>query len=203
MILVDGIISTTPVTLNENVDGTPYVNEEYLPAKISASEDNTFYVRYNAMRDEFEVKGANNQAYSLNRYRRDIVVEIIPLEKKYQVFGFLDDDENENFGYFVYLTDGNQKNVLFKKEKVTFINEKFAYTSYDTARPARYKRWDDKFFIRVNDERLLQEIPYSKKSFAKLFPDHTSDILDFMKSNKLKLRKEEDLKQILNYINTL
>ena len=98
--------------MNENVDGTPYVNEEYLPAKISASEDNTFYVRYNAMRDEFEVKGANNQAYSLNRYRRDIVVEIIPLEKKYQVFGFLDDDENENFGYFVYLTDGNQKNVL-------------------------------------------------------------------------------------------
>merc|ERR1711974_326299 len=82
-------------------------------------------------------------------YRRDIVVEIVPLNKKYQVFGYMDENFNENFGYFVFLSESDKEAILLKKERITFIGEKRAVTSYDTPRSARYKRWSDKFFIKV------------------------------------------------------
>ncbi|WP_033957673.1 hypothetical protein [Psychroserpens jangbogonensis] len=198
-----GIISTTPIVLNESVEGTPYVNKTYLPAKISAAQDNTFYVRYNALRDEFEVRGENNTAYSLNRYRRDIVVEIVTSKKKYQVFGYMDENQNENFGYFVYLSDSNSNAVLLKKERITFIGEKRAVTSYDTPRSARYKRWDDKFFIKIGDDKIVKELPRGKKAIAKLFPDHKDDVFAYLKENKIKTSREADLTQLMNYINSL
>lgn len=200
---VAGIISTTPIVLNESVEGSPYINEEYLPAKISAAEGNTFYVRYNALRDEFEVKGQNNTAYALNRYRRDIVVEVVPLNKKYQVFGYMDENLNENFGYFVFLSDSEKDAVILKKERITFIGEKLAVTSYDTPRSARYKRWSDKFYIKTKDSKLVKELPRGKRAIAKLFPKQKDVIFNYMKENKIKTSREEDLVQLMTYINSL
>jgi len=198
-----GLISTSPIVLNEHVEGTPYINEKYLPASVSASEGDVFYVRYNAMRDEFEVKGANNTAYSLNRYRRDIVVEILPLRKQYQVFGYYDENKNENFGYFVYLSDTNAEAVLLKKERITFIGEKRAVTSYDSHRSARYKRWTDQFFIKIGDDRIVKEFPRRKKAIAKLFPEHKDKVFQYLKENKIKTSREADLVQLMTYINSL
>jgi len=129
---VNLLIDVSPVVTNETVEGSPYMNEKYLAASISASEGDVFYVRYNALDDVFEVKGDKNKAYALNRYRRDIIIEILPLKKTYQVRGYFDGDKNENFGYFVYLNDSNSKNVLFKKERIAFIEEKKASTGYDS-----------------------------------------------------------------------
>ena len=200
---VNLLIDVSPVVLNASVEGSPYINEKYLPATISASEGDIFYLRYNAMNDLFEVKGDNNKVYSLNRYRRDIVVEILPLKKTYQVFGFYDSEQNENFGYFLYLSNPNSKTVLLKKEKITFIDEKKAATSYGTNRPAQYKRWDDQFFLKLGDEKILSELPSSKKDLAKLFPQHEDDVLNFIKKNRIKISKEEDLVQLMNHINKL
>lgn len=198
-----GLISTTPIVLNEYVEGSPYINEKYLPASVSASEGDVFYVRYNAMRDEFEVKGANNAAYSLNRYRRDIVVEILPLRKQYQVFGYYDENRNENFGYFVYLSNSNANAVLLKKERITFIGEKRAVTSYDTPRSARYKRWEDKFFIKIGEDKIVKEFPRGKKAVAKLFPEHKDEVFQYLKENKIKTSREEGLVQLMTYVNSL
>lgn len=200
---VNLLIDVSPVVLNESVEGSPYINEKFLPASISASEGDVFYVRYNALNDEFEVKGDNNKAYALNRYRRDIVIEILPLKKTYQVIGFYDDEQNENFGYFLYLSNQDAKTVLFKKEKVIFIDEQKASTGYDTNDPAKYKRVNDKFFIKLDGSKILSELPSKKKSLAKLFPNHEDIVLKYIKDNRIKTSKEDDLIQLVNYINTL
>jgi hypothetical protein len=200
---VNLLIDVSPVVLNESVEGTPYINEKFLPATISASDGDVFYVRYNAMNDEFEVKGDKNKAYALNRYRRDIVVEILPLKKTYQVIGFYDEEKNENFGYFLYLSNPKAKTVLFKKEKVIFIDEQKATTGYDNTSPAKYKRINDKFFIRLNDNKILSELPNKKKDIVKLFPEHEDKVLKYIKENRIKTSREEDLIQLINYVNTL
>jgi len=200
---VNLLIDVSPVVTNESIEGSPYMNEKYLPASISASEGDVFYVRYNAMDDVFEVKGDQNQAYALNRYRRDIIIEIIPLKKTYQVHGYFDENKNENFGYFVFLSNPNSKTVLLKKERITFIDEQKASSSYDTSKPARFKRLNDKFYIKLEGEKILLELPGNKKSIAKLFPDHQDEILKYIKENKLKTSKENDLIQLMNYINLL
>lgn len=200
---VNLLLDVSPVVLNESVEGSPYINEKFLPATISASEGDVFYVRYNAMNDEFEVKGENNKAYALNRYRRDIVVEILPLKKTYQVIGYYDDDQNENFGYFLNLSNPNAKTVLYKKEKVIFIDEQKAITGYDNSDPAKYKRVNDKFFIKLKGKNILTELPNKKKNIVNLFPEHKDSISKYIKENRIKTSKEEDLVQLINYINTL
>ncbi|WP_040250003.1 hypothetical protein [Psychroserpens mesophilus] len=200
---VNLLIDVTPVVLNESVEGSPYINEKFLPATISASEGDVFYVRYNAMSDEFEVKGDQNKAYALNRYRRDIVIEILPLKKTYQVVGYYDDERNENFGYFLYLTNPKAKTVLFKKEKIIFIDEQKASTGYDSNDPAKYKRINDKFFIKLNGKKILSELPNKRKDLAKLFSEHEDSVIAYMKENRIKTSKEEDLIQLINYVNTL
>ena len=200
---VNLLIDVSPVVINETVEGSPYINEKFLPATISASEGDVFYVRYNAMNDEFEVKGDNNKAYALNRYRRDIVVEILPLKKIYQVIGYYDEDQNENFGYFLYLSNPNAKTVLFKKEKIIFIDEQKSTTGYDNNKPAKYKRINDKFFIKLKDKKILSELPNKRKNLAKLFPEHEDAVIKYIKQNRIKTSKEEDLIQLVNYINTL
>ena len=200
---VNLLIDVSPVVVNETVEGSPYINEKFLPATISASEGDVFYVRYNAMSDEFEVKGDNNKAYALNRYRRDIVVEILPLKKTYQVIGFYDDEKNENFGYFLYLSNPNAETVLYKKEKIIFIDEQKASTGYDTNDPAKYKRVNDKFFVKLEGGKILSELPTKRKDLVKLFPEHEDNISKYIKENRIKTSKEEDLVQLINYINTL
>lgn len=199
---VNGLISTTPVIENATVEGSPYIIEKFTPAKISASEDNIFYVRYNALRDEFEVKGENDIAYALNKYRRDIVVELIALKKTYQVFGYLDKNGNENFGYFVDLGKDKSNVKLLKKEKIIFTKEKLAVTSYDTAKPAEYKRGNDEYYIKINDANAI-ELPNGKKNIANLFPKNSKKVLAYIKSEKIKTNREEDLLKLVNYINTL
>ncbi|MEY8849835.1 hypothetical protein AB9K26_13535 [Psychroserpens sp. XS_ASV72] len=198
------LLSTSPITINENIEGTPYVNEEFLPAKISASEGEIFFVRYNAATDQFEVKSdKNGSAFYLDKYRRDIQIKITPLDKTYQIFGYLDEDLNEQYSYFIYLTDADKETIVFKREKVSFIGEKIAVTTYDKAQPAHYKRWNDSYYIKTKDGILLIEVPTNKKDFSKLFPEHQKEILGYIKDNKLKPKREEDLIQIVDYINTL
>lgn len=197
-----GFISIAPIVENNKIEGSAYIYENFTPAKISASENDIFYVRYNALRDEFEVKGDNNKAYALNRFRRDIIVELVAFKKSYQIHEYVERNGNDNFGYFDVLTPSNQNTVLLKKESIKFLKEKYATTTYGTARPARYERATDDFYLKFGEESA-QLAPTNKKKFAMLFPGKEKQILDFIKSERIKLKDEKDLIKIINFTNTL
>lgn len=196
------LLSTTPVVLNDHVDGSPYISEKFSPAIISASENNIFYVRYNAVRDEIEVKGDNNSAYSLNKYRRDITIQLLAQKKTYQNFMYVDSDNTQTFGYFVHVSDPKANIKLLKKEIVKFFDETIQVTGYDTPQDAKFKRLADKYFIKKGNENAIV-IPSSKKEFAKLFPNHQKEVLAYLKSEKIKLKKEENLSRLFDYLNSL
>ncbi len=188
------------------IDGTPYVSEVFLPAKItseatSSVEDKVLYLRYNAVNGEFEVQGVGEKVYVINKYRRDITVKFVGLNKTYQNFGYLEGG-NENHSYFINLSDIDSKVKLLKKENIILIKKTVAVTSYDNEKPAHYKKVGDDYFIKIN-ENLAQELPKKDKDIANLFPEHSKSILSYINSEKLKTKKEEDLIKLVNYINTL
>ena len=148
------------------------------------------------------MKGDNNVAYLLNKYRKDITVELIALNKTYQNFTYIDSDNNSSFGYFVIMTDPNENIKLLKKETIKFVNEKVNVTGYGTARPAQYKRTNDKYFIKIKDQSAVL-LTNNKKEIAKLFPKHENEVLSFIKSEKLKLKSEEDLLKLISFLNSL
>ncbi|MGR7812448.1 hypothetical protein [Lacinutrix undariae] len=198
----NGLIRTTARVTNANVEGTPYATDEFVVAKISISETEIFKVKYNALLDEFEVQKDNGELYALNKNgRKDITITLLKEKKTYQIFSYIEDNTLQN-GFFMHLTNPDAKvNLLLKKNK-KFIDQTFATSSYDKDRPAHYKNLNDKFFIKLDDGNAI-EVPRKKKDFLKLFPEKKGQIEKFMKTEKLKLKKELDLTKIVNYINMI
>ena len=192
--------------MNDNsVSGTPYIVDDFMPGKISADKDGKiFSLRYNAFNDIIEVKKSETEIEALNKQLSNVTITFTNGNKSYRAFNYIDEDSNQQKrGYFVIVSDADEgKKPLLLKERIVFIEKQKAKTSYDKTKPAQYKRKSDQYFT-LDDNGIAIELPSNKKDLAKTFPKHSKDILSFIKSNKIKTSKEEDLIQLINYINTL
>jgi hypothetical protein len=196
-------ISIPAVKANNNIKGSPYVTEEYLPAKISVLKNRIYRVRYNALMDEIVVKGEDDATYGLDKHgRKDITITMLSSNKTYQVFNYLDDRNYETIGYFIHMTHPDSNIKLLKKERIKFINEKKAYSSYAQTQPAHYKRENDKYYIKIKDD-IAVLLPTKKNKIAQLFPSSEKEILSFIRSKKLNIKKEADLITLVNHISQL
>ncbi|WP_298894151.1 hypothetical protein [uncultured Psychroserpens sp.] len=191
--------------LNDNsIIGTPYIENDFMPGKISADKDGKlFSLRYNAFSDVMEIKKDNNDIEALNKDLLNVTITFSKGNKAYRAYNYIDSDTNNGKrGYFVVLTDASIEKPLLAKEIISFTEKKKAASSYAKTKPAQYKRKSDVYYT-LNDKGIAVEIPSKKKEIAKTFPKHSKEILSFIKSNKIKTSKKEDLIKLVNYINTL
>ena len=100
------------------------------------------------------------------------------------------------------MTETNQNIKLFTKKGVRYSQAQPAVSGYDKDKPAEFKNNNDTHFVSINGA-YAYELPSKKKSIAKLFPKHSKDVLNFIKKNKIKTSREEDMMKLINYINTL
>lgn len=181
----------------ENVNGSPYFVDTYLPVKISNYENETILVRYNAADDEMEFK-KDDQLYYVPK-SEDLIVKFINSGKEYHYASYTDKG-NATSGYLVLLSE-NEKISLFKREQIKFVPAKEAANSYDTGRPAEYKKSNDSFFIKING--TIENFPKNKKELIKKFSHKEKEVAEFLKANKISFSKEADLITLTKFLNTL
>lgn len=97
--------------------------------------------------------------------------------------------------YFDVVYDG--KMDLLKKYKTSFVEE--AVTGYGTSDPQKSFQLKVYYFVLAEDGSA-KEIKLSKKSILDAFPDHAETIEGFSKENKLKLKSEGDLVQVIRFL---
>lgn len=185
-----------------DVEGSKYIQENYIPATISVYSGYKFNVRYNAYDDEMEVQGKENKSFALNKTEKNVEVTFLNTNTIYSIYSYNNSDGEADFGYFQKLTSG-EKASLLKKEKIMFIQEKQSKTGYDAYRPPQFKRLKDKYYIKTKNNPKAIELPKNKKLIANLFPEVKTDILKFIKENKLKTNNKKDLIKLVNFINEL
>jgi len=160
-------------------------------------------VKYNAFHDEIAVLTQDDIVYSLRKNsKNNIIVTYINPKKVYQIFKYLDNTNNEDSGFFIELTSKNINVKLLKKERIIFIGDKKSISSYAESEPAKYKRIKDKYFIKI-DDNIAVALPKSKKEIAKLFPENQKIVLDFIKDETIRFKKEEDLIKLIVFLNQL
>ena len=161
-----------------------------------ASADNIkgdVFFRYNMYKDEMEFMKADQIYYmrkklgSTINFKNDNVV--------YKIF-----NSNNKLNYFNILVDG--KCSLLVKEVVEFTEAKAAKSSYVRAKPAKFTREDDEYFISLDGKNTV-EIPRKKNDFFDLFKEDSKKIKDYVKENRLSHKDKNDLKKIVIYYNTL
>lgn len=188
---------------DNTIEGSVYIQETFMPAKLSLLEGTKiFNLKYNAYSDEFEIQNEGKKPGALNKNIDNLLIVFVAGNKTYEAKNYIDEKGEAKRGYFVHANDSKSKHKLLIKEAIKFIEKKTSETGYDKARPAKFKRLKDTYFISIGDDPAV-EFPKKKKDFSKSFPNKHKDIMSFIKKNKIKTSKEDDLVKLINYINTL
>lgn len=182
--------------LPANVQGSPYANEEFVIGKVFVNDDQPYtgLLRYNAYQDGIEMQTEKGIITLLKRdYLKAQISGKLYLIENYKANGAI------RKTYFVELNQGNAR-LLFKQRK-KFIEERLATSSYSKDQPAKFE--DQTSYYIITEGNAATEVRLKGKEIVGALPDHKKELNAFIKSNKLKLKTEEEVIQVLNYYNSL
>ena len=179
--------------------GSMFVTEAYLPAKLS-DNNNTVLARYNAYSDFFEINTPQEGKVQTVTKDPSVTITFVGTKKTYAYVNYKTGKGDAESGYLNVLAAG-PKAKFYKRERIILQPEVFPNNSYQTYKPASYKKADDEFYVSLNNgETVILE---NKKDLAKLAPSKSKEILDYIKTNKIDLEKEQDLVKLGQYLETI
>lgn len=189
-------INRDPTLAYADVEGSPYLNEEFENGKI-VIDDSLIYqdipVRYNIYSDRIEFQSKLGQVMELE-------IPELSLQVTYGFHRFIYTDfldrGKEVEGMLEILAEGNVG--LFKQYRVTF-KEATKPRGYEDAKPNRFVRQADEYLLSVGNG--VPETFRNSKAIMEKLETIRPEINEYRKRHKLKLRSEQDLIALVRYCN--
>lgn len=175
----------------EDIKGSPYLDTNFKMAKIADNYEE-IAIRYNNYKDEIEFKKGEN----IQVLPKQAEFSKIKIKSPEATIVYLETND-ELKGYFTELVSG--KITLLRKDKIIFKDEVPAPNSYAEGKPAEFRNQDPIYYI-SNGSRYVKK-PKALKDIIDVFPNLKDEINTFVKENKIKLNKEEDLKKLVVFLN--
>jgi hypothetical protein len=175
------------------VEGSPYLDDEFLPGSLSFS--NTKYtgipLRYNIYEGYFEFQTDQGVKFFDPRVTRIDTVWL----------------EGDTFLY-VYFQDGKARKQTFMKavrlgptsvylRNAVILTQPEESTGYTAAKPASFQKLSESIYVQVEGTPAMEF--KGKKSLEEVFPAHYKELNKYIKSEKLKLKKAEDVARLCEY----
>ncbi|MCG8581820.1 MAG: hypothetical protein MI866_17980 [Bacteroidales bacterium] len=186
------------VTGSESLyEGSPYLFEVEESASVyhdGKEVVKNLTMRYNAYKDQVEVK-KEDQYYVVPK--EDIFSEIQLGEFNIVLKTYISTSKKK-LGYF--LSEAKGKLNLYSQHRV-ILNEPEEPGAFKEAKPAEFVKKQPVSFILCEDN-VLRGVK-NKNNFLDLVPDHQKELATFIKKNKIKFRKPESVKQLVEYYNSL
>ena len=196
----DGITTDTQIgiTIEEvPIEGTPYMNPTYKHGETVINKKNRTkaLMRYDAFYDAVELLDENNTPRKLLRRKS---IQAVFDGKTYKIFDYAEVGKIRE-GYFNPLNKGETK-LLFKPKKI-FIQAEKPDHGYDTYKPPIYK--DVSSYYIVSESSPAKRINLSKKQILKHLDNNTAQLKKYITTEKLNLKKESDVIQLIDYYNSI
>lgn len=184
------------------VQGTRYYEDEF---KLSDLEyfgrklESIGYMRYDAYNDVIEMASTPDVEGSeiLLLKNSDVIATIN--KKEYVFLEYDDEDIMNKKGYMIRLFNGNNYSLYQKKVKIFKEAEK-TIAGITESQPPRYTSKTD-FYIQTRDQKP-ELIKISKKNLINFFENQT-EVKNFIKENKLKVRDIESVILIIEFANKI
>jgi hypothetical protein len=179
------------------IEGTPYLNEQFIEGEIIFGEANRTKVpvRYNIFQDLMEYQ-QNGKALALDPTKKIKTVKMgdeIFIVEKYSLEG------KTKYGFLNLIDTG--KMTLLSKKMIKY-QEPLKGRGLDGGDlPAKFSRMSDTFFYRLGDGEL-KEVGNLKELIASL-PDKQEEVKQFAKKEKISPKKQEELVKLVRYYNSL
>ena len=185
--------STGSVYENKDfVNGYVFENGKILASNVA--------LRYNAQRDEIEVKSSLKTSSSSAKVlvkNDDIYIKIM---NKIFVYAPLAEGIDKA-GYFIVLQEGDNYS-LYKKISKEFVEGKEAFNSMTRDTPSAFKT-KEKYYLVNKSNGSFTVFPKSKKGKLRLFTQNKKKIKDFINTNRLNVNKDYALAKLVKYYDTL
>ncbi|MDT8402336.1 MAG: hypothetical protein RQ743_11630 [Bacteroidales bacterium] len=190
----DRLISDFNPKAYENIDGTPYLIQEF--------EDGKVYLKSGeVLTGKFRFDLYANQVQFINEDIRYVIAypeKVYKIELNGNVLKYIDYkiDAGIDYDYFITLVEGYYS-LYLKKSKT--LKDPVATKPYQQARPARFLDHKDYYYIKAG-EMPAQRIR-KKKDIVKMCGEKTPGIQNYMKEEKITFSNEYDLVKLMTYIN--
>jgi hypothetical protein len=199
-------MTNKPITINPNArncSGSVYENEEFVNGYIFINGNtlaSNVALRYNAERDEIEVKKSlrvSNSTAKVLLKHEDIYIKIL---NKLIVYTPIKDGIDKA-GYFMVLQEGDNY-ALYKKIQKKFIEGRESVNSITRDIPPAFKNVE--VYYLVNKAKgSFNKFPKSKKGKLKVFSQNTKEVKNYVNTNKLNVNKEYALAKLVKFYDTL
>lgn len=185
-------------TIYNSPEGSPYLNEEFVPAKINNITD-TQLVRFDAVLGNVEVMITASKVVTIDGTKPYTISLIDGSNKVYKILKYADVNGNANTSFFELL-DSTLNYKLYLKENKKFF-KKVKAQGYAEETPAQFKKVKSEFYVtdfKSQSEQLLY-IPQKLKPFTEFFQEDSKSIKNFIKDNKLNIGDANDLVKIFKF----
>ncbi len=179
----------------EKLDGSPYLTKDFVESVVYFRNDSAYriHLRYNLFdqRMEYEYK---NTIYSISN--PEDIYKIVMGDK---TFVYLYSRSNHDFdGYYQLLVDGQA--VLLKRMEVEHREAEKPQGIYDP-KPDRFIRKADRYYVLISgsEPKLIK----NKKSLPEIFEAKTKELENFIKKEKISIKKEAGIIRLIEYYNSL
>ncbi|MBU1013103.1 MAG: hypothetical protein KKG99_08850 [Bacteroidetes bacterium] len=179
-----------------DIKGSPNLNDNFILGTILTNNKIKYVdvpLRYNIYNDDMEFEVDKNTYLAISNPKSmneicigdDVFVYTIKRNKK-----------GEQFGYYQLLQKGkvqllSRYNIVFKEATTT--------TGYKAPEPAKLERNSNTYYLQIGTDEP-QEIS-GKKDIQTIFGSESPKIEAFIKKEKLNVRKEADLIELVKFIN--
>jgi hypothetical protein len=180
--------------LPANIEGSPYLTDEFIKGTVFIEDEKPYsaMMRYNAYQDEIQVKSTNGIS---SLFKRDYVwAEIGGQSFRIETYTTR---SGTSKGYFVELNRGEVR--LLKRIEREFKEGQPAVSSYSEDTPPRFD--EEITYYLMREGAPAEEVRLRKKDVLSFLS--SKDAETFVKENKLKLKSEGEVIQLLTHLNAV
>ncbi len=191
-----GIPSET-ITELESYAGSIYENKEYQKGTVIDTKSGTFDIRlkYNIYTDALEHK----QGGKLYEVIKTPSTHVRINDDYYYYCGFKTQKGIRKNGYYI-LVELNEQYRIYKKYELNITEPKEMDPTTGSSTTGKIKTTTT-YYLEENETIL--ELPMNKKDLLSSFSDKEEELKTYIKKEKIRLKKEEDLMRLVAKYNSL
>ncbi|MCX2738418.1 hypothetical protein [Pontibacter anaerobius] len=181
-------------TQYEDINGSPYLYDNWMKGSVVLGNGNLYEnvpLRYDQVADQLLFQTPEGQELEFVQPVREFQIDGSPVVYR---SGFAPIDQHSSSSFYQVLEDGKVK--LLKKSHKVIREEK----AYGTATISKNVLEYTNYYITQGSQLVKVK---NEKNLLQLLPGHTQELEGYIKKNKLKLKEDAEMAQLVAYYNSL
>ena len=176
-----------------NIKGSPFIHSDYQNIKIKGV---SMKGKYNANLDYIEIDNNGKIVFFGPTFEHRYNVVFTDTKTTYRAFEY----EKLKLGFFKVLAEKDNA-YLLSRQFIKFNKGTKALDNFSRNKPAKFERKKDVHYIKLSTQDVVIKLPTKKSKFLKIF--NSDKLKNYIKKERLSIKKEDDLIQIFKYYNSV